>query len=271
MKVRVKYAKRGNLRFVGHLDMMRYFQKANRRAALPIAYSEGFSPHQIMSFAAPLGMGLESIAEYFDIRLTDEGAETISSSEAIRSLNAQMAEGIEILSFLRIPDDAKNCMSIVHAADYTLTFLEKAVPEESRTGKAELSEGETEESRMGKTKLSEAVAEEGGESDQSRALAAAVEELLACPELLVTKKGKKGNLREIDIRPMILQLYADQMTLSMRIAQGSEANLKPELLVRALLSTASGRVLSDLRFRILRTELYDAEMNSLESYGEQIE
>ena len=70
---------------------------------------------------------------------------------------------------------------------------------------------------------------------------------------------------------MILQLYADQMTLSMRIAQGSEANLKPELLVRALFSTASGRVLSDLRFRILRTELYDAEMNSLESYGEQIE
>lgn len=286
MKVRVKYAKRGNLRFVGHLDMMRYFQKANRRAAIPIAYSEGFSPHQIMSFAAPLGMGLESVAEYFDIRLTDEGAETISSSEAIRSLNAQMAEGIEILSFLRIPDDAKNCMSIVHAADYTLTFLEEAVTEERRTGKTERSEAETEESRMGKAKLPEAVTEEdmmgkaklpeavteeGGKSDQSRALAAAVEELLACPELLVTKKGKKGNLREIDIRPMILQLYADQMTLSMRIAQGSEANLKPELLVRALLSTASGRVLSDLRFRILRTELYDAEMNSLESYGEQIE
>ena len=256
MKVRVKYAKRGNLRFVGHLDMMRYFQKANRRAAIPIAYSEGFSPHQIMSFAAPLGMGLESVAEYFDIRLTDEGAETISSSEAIRSLNAQMAEGIEILSFLRIPDDAKKCMSIVHAADYTLTFLEEAVTEERRTGK---------------TKLPEAVTEEGGKSDQIRALAAAVEELLAFPELLVTKKGKKGNLREIDIRPMILQLYADQMTLSMRIAQGSEANLKPELLVRALFSTASGRVLSDLRFRILRTELYDAEMNSLESYGEQIE
>ena len=69
MKIRIKFSKQGNLRFVGHLDMMRYFQKANRRAELPIAYSEGFSPHQIMSFAAPLGMGLEGLAEYFDIRI----------------------------------------------------------------------------------------------------------------------------------------------------------------------------------------------------------
>ena len=58
MKTRIKFSKEGNLRFVGHLDMMRYFQKANRRAELPVAYSEGFHPHQIMSFAAPLGMGL---------------------------------------------------------------------------------------------------------------------------------------------------------------------------------------------------------------------
>ena len=71
MKVRIKFEKRGNLRFIGHLDLMRYFQKANRRAGLPIAYSEGFSPHQIMSFAAPLSMGVESTAEYADFKLTD--------------------------------------------------------------------------------------------------------------------------------------------------------------------------------------------------------
>ena len=70
MKVRIKFEKRGNLRFIGHLDLMRYFQKANRRAGLPIAYSEGFSPHQIMSFAAPLSMGVESTAEYADFKLT---------------------------------------------------------------------------------------------------------------------------------------------------------------------------------------------------------
>ena len=55
MKVRIKFTKEGPMKFVGHLDTMRYFQKAVRRAELPIAFSGGYSPHMIMSFAAPLG------------------------------------------------------------------------------------------------------------------------------------------------------------------------------------------------------------------------
>ena len=58
MKIRIKFRKYGVMKFIGHLDMMRYFQKAMRRAEIDIAYSEGFSPHQIMSFAAPLGVGV---------------------------------------------------------------------------------------------------------------------------------------------------------------------------------------------------------------------
>ena len=63
MKVRIKFAKEGMMKFIGHLDIMRYFQKAIRRAELPIAYSEGFSPHMILSFAAPLGVGITSLGE----------------------------------------------------------------------------------------------------------------------------------------------------------------------------------------------------------------
>lgn len=55
------------MKFIGHLDTMRYFQKAMRRADIDIAYSTGFSPHQIMSFAAPLGVGITSDGEYLDI------------------------------------------------------------------------------------------------------------------------------------------------------------------------------------------------------------
>ena len=51
MKIRIKFAKTGVMKFVGHLDVMRYFQKAIRRAELPIAYSEGFSPHMLLSFS----------------------------------------------------------------------------------------------------------------------------------------------------------------------------------------------------------------------------
>lgn len=49
MKVRIKFAKTGHMKFVGHLDTMRYFQKAIRRAELPVAFSGGYSPHMIMS------------------------------------------------------------------------------------------------------------------------------------------------------------------------------------------------------------------------------
>ena len=64
MKVRIKFTKEGPMKFVGHLDTMRYFQKAIRRAELPIAFSGGYSPHMIMSFAAPLGVGVTSTGEY---------------------------------------------------------------------------------------------------------------------------------------------------------------------------------------------------------------
>ena len=58
MKIRVKFSKYGPLRFIGHLDVMRFFQKAIRRAGIDVVYTNGFSPHQVMSFAAPLGVGL---------------------------------------------------------------------------------------------------------------------------------------------------------------------------------------------------------------------
>lgn len=76
MKVRVKFRKYGPVRFIGHLDVMRFFQKAIRRADLDIAYTAGYSPHQIMSFASPLGVGLESNGEYMDIELN-----TVSTSQ----------------------------------------------------------------------------------------------------------------------------------------------------------------------------------------------
>ena len=57
------------MKFIGHLDIMRYFQKAIRRAGIDIAYTEGFSPHMVMSFANPLGVGLTSDGEYFDIEI----------------------------------------------------------------------------------------------------------------------------------------------------------------------------------------------------------
>ena len=72
MKVRIKFSKEGPMKFVGHLDTMRYFQKALRRAELPVAFSGGYSPHMIMSFAVPLGVGMESLGDYFDLEMAED-------------------------------------------------------------------------------------------------------------------------------------------------------------------------------------------------------
>ena len=124
MKVRIKFAKYGVMKFIGHLDMMRFFQKAIRRADIDVRYSEGFSPHQIMSFAAPLGVGIESFGEYLDIEVL-----SMDSPEAMQqALNAVMVEGVAILSVNVLPDQAKNAMASVAAASYQLAMKEGSFP-----------------------------------------------------------------------------------------------------------------------------------------------
>ena len=120
MKVRIKFTKEGPMKFVGHLDTMRYFQKAIRRAELPIAFSGGYSPHMIMSFAAPLGVGITSDGEYFDIEVLS----TKSTAESLKVLNEAMVEGVEVTSYVSLPDTAKKSMSLVAAADYEIFYKE---------------------------------------------------------------------------------------------------------------------------------------------------
>lgn len=100
MKIRIKFRKYGALKFVGHLDMMRYFQKALKRAGIDMKYSEGFNPHMIMSFAAPLGVGITSDGEYFDIEVLS----TKSTAESLKVLNEAMVEGVEVTSYVSLPE-----------------------------------------------------------------------------------------------------------------------------------------------------------------------
>lgn len=124
MKLRIKFSKYGALKFIGHLDVMRYFQKAIRRAGIDIAYTTGFSPHQIMSFAAPLGVGLESNGEYMDIEVNS----LTSTNELTYLLNEQMVDGIKVLDTKLLPDSAGNAMASVAAARYTIAFREGYQP-----------------------------------------------------------------------------------------------------------------------------------------------
>lgn len=124
MKIRIKFKKYGNVKYIGHLDVQRFFQKAVRRAGIDVAYTTGFSPHQVMSFASPLGVGLESNGEYMDMEV-----HTFTGSEdTVKRLNAASVEGITVLSAKVLPEGAGNAMASVAAAGYTIRFRDGREP-----------------------------------------------------------------------------------------------------------------------------------------------
>lgn len=193
MKLRIKFSKHGVLKFIGHLDVMRYFQKAIRRAGIDIAYSTGFSPHQIMSFAAPLGVGLESNGEYMDIEVNS----ITSSKEFKDALNAQMADGIQILEVCLLPENAGNAMASVAAAKYTIRFRD------------------------------------GYKPDCISSMA--VETFFSQPEIIVTKQTKKSEIT-FDMKPYLYECYYDDKTsaVSITVDASSSGNIKPALVIKAL-------------------------------------
>lgn len=133
MKVRVKFRKYGPVRFIGHLDVMRFFQKCIRRAEIDVAYTTGFSPHQIMTFAAPLGVGLTSDGEYMDIECNS----VTDSRDMIERFNRASVPGIEVVSVVLLPEHAENAMASVAAAAYTVRFREGREPSFDYLGKLE--------------------------------------------------------------------------------------------------------------------------------------
>lgn len=106
------------MKYIGHLDTMRYFQKVIRRSGINAAYSEGFSPHQIMSFAQPLSVGVESNGEYFDLEVKSY----TSAADMIKRMNDASADGIEVTDMALLPEKTPKAMASVDAAEYTVVF-----------------------------------------------------------------------------------------------------------------------------------------------------
>lgn len=94
MKVRVRHTKLGKVRFVGNLDVTRLWERALRKAALPVAYSTGFSPRPRLSFGLALPMSAGSIAEYLDI----EFATDVTLDGLAERLSEAMPVGFDVLT-----------------------------------------------------------------------------------------------------------------------------------------------------------------------------
>lgn len=93
MRIIASFTKLDPVKFVSHLDMQRLFQRAFRRAGLPLAYSQGFNPHPLLSFATALSVGYTSDGEYFDVILS----EPVPCEEFISRVNAVLPEGVRII------------------------------------------------------------------------------------------------------------------------------------------------------------------------------
>lgn len=115
---RVKFEKTDNMIFIGHLDLLTFFQRTIKRAGLPIAYSQGFNPHQLITFAIPLSLGMSSRGEYFDMQLTKEA----DCSEIVESINRAVPKGIKILSARKLSVGEKGCAAAVEAGLYKITL-----------------------------------------------------------------------------------------------------------------------------------------------------
>jgi len=116
----IKFAQKGQLRHLTHLEMMRFFQRAARRAGLPLAYSQGFNPHPRMSFAAPLPMGVAGLGEYLELELDSD----LTPRELTERLNNTMPEGIEVLQAWKVRDNAPALMNLVSRARYRAVFFD---------------------------------------------------------------------------------------------------------------------------------------------------
>ena len=118
--VRVRYAKRGRLVALSHLETMHAILRAVRRAELPVAYSQGFHPKPKIGFGPALPVGLESEAEYMDLELLgDQGADAVASRLAER-----LPEGLDVLDARVLDPRAESISAAMRAAHYLADFPE---------------------------------------------------------------------------------------------------------------------------------------------------
>ena len=233
MRIRIKFAKKESVKYLGHLDIMRFFQRCFNRADVKMEYSEGFNPHQKMSFAQPLGVGITSCGEYLDAEIA--GGQDL---EAIcKRLNDVCGDGFEILSVKEVEEGAKKAMAALRYASYEVG-TEKLFP----CAAAANEESEAPKSGDASSQESETI------------LQSAIDEVLKADSILVLKRTKSGE-REVDIRPQIVKAEAKGATIFMTVTAASDNNLKAETLAGEIFSKTNIEYDRE-KITIKRTELY---------------
>ena len=195
-RIRIKYIKGEQVKYISHLDILRTFNRALKRAGLPVAYSQGFNPHPLISFGMPLSVGMTSEAEYADIEFEKD----VDTEELISAINNVMPEGIKVIKADLIDDKTPSIASCINMAEYRVTvFLKKKIDINLFDALDEfLSQDEIIVQKQNKKKTQEV--------------------------------NIHPDIHNIDIE----ESNAETVVFNMKLSAGSKANLKPELVIQAL-------------------------------------
>lgn len=117
MRMVMRFGKNARLRFISHLDLQRFYQRALNRSGLPIAFSQGFNPHPVMAFASALALGWTSEYEMLDVKL----AVPIGRRKAEEAMRGALPEDLPVLEVKLIDDRASSLMPLVRASDYRIS------------------------------------------------------------------------------------------------------------------------------------------------------
>lgn len=120
MRLRIKFAKQGALRYTGHLDLNKIWERTARRADLPLAYSQGFHPQPKIYLASALPLGFSSRAELVDMKLKQD----ISIDGLRDRIQAAVPSGLQILEVGQVQDDLPPLQTQLRAAEYEVLFTD---------------------------------------------------------------------------------------------------------------------------------------------------
>ncbi|AGY77033.1 TIGR03936 family radical SAM-associated protein [Clostridium autoethanogenum] len=221
----IKFSKKHNIRFIGHLDLLRTIQRMIKRSELPVEYSNGFNPHINMSIAQPLAVGVYSCGEYMDLYFEKE----ISEDHIKEKLNKNAPSGIGVLRV----DKVKNVenkkvfksMAEINAAKYIINIKYKDI-----------------------NKLKESM-----------------ESLMKSPTWNTIKKTKKGekeiDIKKL-VKELNYEVSENRLRLETVISCGSVENLSPELL-SSFIQNNTENADKECFIDIMREEVYGRRQNKL--------
>jgi radical SAM-linked protein len=123
MRVRLRFSKLGKVRFTSHRDVARMWERALRRAELPVVYSEGFSPRPRLHFGLALSTGHESLAEYVDVDLVDEAAATLDIGQLPSRLTPALPTGIDVTAAAVLPGGTPSLQHAVTSCGWRISVV----------------------------------------------------------------------------------------------------------------------------------------------------